>query len=218
MRLNLNIKMGSYVIPFDHQHLLVGCIHKWLGWNEQHGELSLFSFSRLFGGKAKNNGLSFERNATFFVSAFDENVIKQLLKGIREDPTMFFGLVVSDVFIEDDPDLSNKERFFPGSPVLIKRRAEETIEHILYTDSRASQLLKETLLTKMEKVGLSDDAFEIYFDETFYQAKTMLINYRGVQNKTSWCPVIIKGSPEVKLLAWHVGLGNSTGIGFGAIK
>jgi CRISPR/Cas system endoribonuclease Cas6 (RAMP superfamily) len=34
----------------------------------------------------------------------------------------------------------------------------------------------------------------------------------------NWCPIIIKGKPETKLFAWNVGLGNSTGIGFGAIK
>jgi CRISPR/Cas system endoribonuclease Cas6 (RAMP superfamily) len=29
--------------------------------------------------------------------------------------------------------------------------------------------------------------------------------------------VIIEGKPETKLFAWDVGIGNSTGIGFGAI-
>lgn len=218
MRLHLKIKTNGSIIPFDHQHLLVGCLHKWLGWNNQHGELALFSFSRLSGGKVTNEGLLFEKNAIFFISAFDVGRIKQLLKGIREDPSMFFGFIVSDVFIEDNPDLLNKERFLLGSPVLIKRRAGENIEHVLYTDSRATQFLKETLLTKMRKSGLNDDSFEVYFDSSFYQAKTMMVSYRGIQNKVNWCPVIIKGSQEVKQFIWNVGLGNSTGIGFGAIK
>jgi CRISPR-associated endoribonuclease Cas6 len=45
-----------------------------------------------------------------------------------------------------------------------------------------------------------------------------MIIYKGIANKANWCPVIIKGRPETKLFAWNVGLGNSTGIGFGAIK
>ena len=43
-------------------------------------------------------------------------------------------------------------------------------------------------------------------------------NYNGVENKASWCPVIVEGKPETKAFAWNVGLGNSTGIGLGAIK
>lgn len=46
----------------------------------------------------------------------------------------------------------------------------------------------------------------------------MLIDYRGVKNKASWCPIRIIGNAETKLFAWNAGIGNSTGIGFGAIK
>lgn len=218
MRLYLVIASEGQKVPYEHQHLMVGCVHKWLGWNNQHGELSFFSFSRLSGGKGIENGLLFERYATFFISAFDINIIKQLIKGIRKDPSMFCGLTVNDISVEDDPDLSCKERFLLGSPILIQRRFDDKIVHILYDDIRSSQCLKETLLTKMKKVGLEDESFDVFFDTTYSKAKIMLINYRGIQNKVSLCPVIIKGSQEVKNFIWNVGLGNSTGIGFGAIK
>jgi CRISPR-associated endoribonuclease Cas6 len=70
----------------------------------------------------------------------------------------------------------------------------------------------------MDQVGLLDDTIEISFDTSYINAGTKKITYKGVENKASWCPVIIKGKPETKLFAWNVGLGNSTGIGFGAIK
>jgi CRISPR-associated endoribonuclease Cas6 len=63
-----------------------------------------------------------------------------------------------------------------------------------------------------------DDNLEIRFEKNYSKAKTKLIAYNGIKNKTNWCPVIIKGKPETKFFAWNVGLGNSTGIGFGAIK
>jgi CRISPR-associated endonuclease/helicase Cas3 len=77
---------------------------------------------------------------------------------------MFNGLEVREIFMQEDPDLSGKEIFFPGSPVLIKRKTGEKIDHILYNDPRAGSYLKETLLTKMEQVGLKDDTLEIGFD------------------------------------------------------
>lgn len=218
MRIHLKIKFSNQTVPFEHQHLFVGTIHKWLGRNEEHGDISLYSFSRLEGGKATKDGLIFEKGATCFFCSFHVGLIKRLISGIQADPTMFFGLSVEELIIEEDPELSNRELFFPGSPIFIKRRNGERIEQIFFDDPRSSEYLKETLLTKMEKAGLVDDSFNIRFDLSYSKAGTKMITYKGIKNKASWCPVIIEGKPETKLFAWNVGLGNSTGIGFGAIK
>jgi CRISPR-associated endoribonuclease Cas6 len=218
MRIHLKIKISNQTVPFDHQPLLVGTIHKWLGWNDEHGEISLYSFSRLEGGKATKEGIKFDRDGSFFFSSVNVDLIKRLISGIQADPSMFFGLTVNELIIEEDPELSNRELFFPGSPIFIKRRNGERIEQIFFNDPRSSEYLKETLLTKMEKAGLVDDSFDIRFDLSYPKSGTKMITYKGIKNKANWCPVIIKGKPETKLFAWNVGLGNSTGIGFGAIK
>lgn len=44
-----------------------------------------------------------------------------------------------------------------------------------------------------------------------------MVTYRGIGNRANMCPVIIDGRPETKAFAWEVGIGNSTGIGFGSI-
>jgi len=218
MRLHLKIETLNHTIPFDHQPLLVGTIHKWLGMNNEHGEVSLYSFSRIENGRATKAGLKFDRDATLFISSHNEELIKKLVWGIQQDKSMFDGLTVKELVLEQNPDLSNRELFFVGSPIFIKRQFEDVTEHILYTDERAPQFLKETLKTKMKLAGMTDDDFEICFDTTYARAECKLINYKGIANKANWCPVIIKGSPEVKLFAWNVGLGNSTGIGFGGIR
>jgi len=218
MRIHLKIKAENQLIPFDHQPLLVGTIHKWLSWNMEHGDISLYSFSRLEGGKAEKNGIRFNQNTQFFISSYDVDLIKKLIAGIQLDPLMFYGLTVEELVIEEDPDLTDRERFFIGSPILIKRRTDKIIEHVSFNDPRASEFLKETLQTKMEKAGLVDDSLEICFDRSYPQAGMKLVTYKGIKNKANWCSVIIKGNPQTKLFAWNVGLGNSTGIGFGAIK
>jgi CRISPR-associated endoribonuclease Cas6 len=218
MRIHLKVRTEDMLIPFDHQPLLVGTLHKWLGWNSEHGDISLYSFSRLEGGRAEKDGIRFERGAQFFISSYDVVLIKKLIAGIQLDPELFFGLTVEELVIEEDPDLAGRERFFIGSPILIKRRIETKIEHVSFDDPRASEFLKETLQTKMEKAGIMDDSLEIYFDKSYPRAGTKLVTYKGIKNKVNWCPVVIKGKPETKLFAWNVGLGNSTGIGFGAIK
>lgn len=217
MRIHLSISAPKIPLPFDHQYLLVGTIHKWLGWNEEHGKVSLYSFSRFDGGKATKAGLLFEKDISFFFSSYHPDLIQKLISGIQTDRAMFNSLEVREIVMQEDPDLSGREQFFPGSPVFIKRKNGEKIDHILYDDPKAGTFLKETLLKKMEQAGMKDDTLEISFDTDYRKASSKMVTYNGIQNKASWCPVIIKGKPVTKLFAWNVGLGNSTGIGFGAI-
>jgi CRISPR-associated endoribonuclease Cas6 len=218
MRIHLKIQTTSKVVPFDHQPLLTGAIHKWLGWNDEHGKVSLYSFSQLEGGKASSSGLRFERGTTFFFSSYNPELIKRMVAGIQADPTLFEGMTVTEIIIQEEPDLSHRELFFIASPIFIKRKVGEKIEHILFNDQRANSCLIETLQTKMNEAGIVDDSMDISFNTTAQNAGTKMITYNGIQNKANWCSVFIKGKPETKLFAWNVGLGNSTGIGFGAIK
>lgn len=218
MRIHLKIQTANKIIPFEHQPLLTGTIHKWLGKNDEHGKISLYSFSQLAGGKATKEGLRFEQDTSFFISSNILGLIKKLITGIQSDPSMFHGLIVSEIIIQEDPDLSDRELFFVASPIFIKRRNGEKVDHIKFDDPRANAYLKETLRTKMEQAGIMDESFTIHFETTYPKASTKLITYNGVKNRANWCPVIIEGKSETKQFAWNVGLGNSTGIGFGAIK
>jgi len=218
MRIHLKIQMQNKVIPFDHQSLLTGTIHKWLGWNDEHGKVSLYSFSQLEGGKPTPDGLLFERGTSFFFSSHNSDMIKTIVAGIRADPSLFYGMNVSEIIIQEEPDLTYRELFFIASPIFIKRRVGDKIDHILFDDPRANSCLKETLHRKMIEAGITNGSFDIRFNKTYPKAGTKKITYNGIQNRANWCPVIIEGKPETKLFAWNVGLGNSTGIGFGAIK
>jgi len=218
MRIHLNVQNNESYIPFNHQSLLTGTIHKWIGKNNEHGKISLYSFSQLKGGKATQMGLKFSDYTSFFISAYDPMFLKKIIRGIQEDPKMFNGLIVKDVIIQEDPDFTNREIFYSASPIFIKRKLDDKIEHILYNDPRANSCLKESLLTKMKIAGITDDSLQLKFIENDPSACTKKINYKEIENRASWCPIIIDANPLTKLFAWNVGLGNSTGIGFGAIK
>lgn len=51
MRPNLRLTGNTQPVPFDHLHQLTSALHKWLGTNEEHNRLSLYSFSWLDGAK-----------------------------------------------------------------------------------------------------------------------------------------------------------------------
>lgn len=52
MQIHLKITESDKIIPFNYQPILTGAIHKWIGKNEIHDELSLYSFSWLNGGES----------------------------------------------------------------------------------------------------------------------------------------------------------------------
>jgi CRISPR-associated endoribonuclease Cas6 len=153
-----------------------------------------------------------------YISSHDETPVKQIIRSIMTDPQIFCGMQARDIRIEDDPDLSERVSFRCASPIFVKRADNGNDRHYTYVDEYAGTLLTETLQHKMQMAGLpADDTVRVRFDTSYSKAKVRVIEYRGIRNKVSQCPVFIEGRPESKLFAWNVGLGNSTGIGFGAI-
>jgi CRISPR-associated endoribonuclease Cas6 len=224
MRIHIKTTPSKQTIRFNHLHLLTGTIHKWFGENKFHDSISLYSFSNLAGGKASKNGLDFPNGANFFISCWDIEHAKYLIKGIQNDPDMFFGLKATELILQEDPELSTKTVFLLGSPVYIQRNLKNGRKMFYYFDDKESpKLLTETLKTKMKAAGLPEDkTLEIYFDQNYHRKGTKKIDYKHgsciTEIRASWCPVILEGKPETKAFAWNVGIGNSTGIGFGAIK
>lgn len=219
MRIHLKTSANSIPVSFEYQQKLVGTIHKWIGENPIHDTMSLYSFSWLNGGRKVNDSLLFPQGASMFISFYDENIIKRIIKTILDTPEMFCGMSVTDVTIEDEPKLAERELFYCASPIFIKRKLEDgNIKQFNFNDAQANSYLKETLQSKMRKAGLEeDDTLDIEFDLSYSKKKLKLMRYHGIGNKASYCPVIIKAKTETKLFAWNVGIGNCTGIGFGAI-
>jgi len=219
MRLHLKLTKSSIPIPFNYQHLLTGCFHKWLGSsNLQHGEISMYSFSWLQNVKAINKGLLTTENTYLFINFHDAEIAKKVITGIMDAPDMFHGIKVREVSIQVAPEFGNKAYFYVASPVLVKRDTEKGKKHYQYFEDETNDLLTETLKLKLEKARLSTANVSVRFDVDYAKSKTKIVSYKEVKNKVNICPVVIEGSPEQIAFAWNVGIGNSTGIGFGALR
>jgi len=219
MRLYLKLTRNKELIPYNYQPFLTGALHKWIGANnDEHSVLSLYSFSWLQDAEAKSKGINLTRDSYFFVSAYDDSLIKQIVKGVLNDPFVCFGASVYDIQIAEDRVFGNEERFTVASPVFIKRRLDNQEKHITYDNSKSNEFLTETLKKKLDAAALPTDSINIRFDESYPNPQTKIIYYNNIGNRVNICPVIIKGTPEQIAFAWNVGVGNSTGIGFGALK
>lgn len=218
MRLHLRTTKTLELVPFNYQNILTGALHKWIGQNSVHDGLSLYSFSWLNGGQATKLGLRFDQGAHFFISTHDKQLLNQIIEGIRQEPEIAYGLLVNEIIIEEDPNFGEEHKFTAASPIFIKRRINDTEKHFEYQEAESADLLTETLQSKLKKAGLNDEGVSVQFDLEYNYPKVKVIYYNKIGNKANICPVIIKGSPEQILFAWNVGIGNSTGIGFGAIR
>lgn len=222
MRLHLSLSSNTEPIPFNYQHQLTGALHKWLGQNDLHDKISFYSFSWLRGySEVSNNKLIFPRGAQWFISFWEDEYTKKLVKGILADPSVIFGINVTSVEIQETPDFGEKNRFKVASPVLLRKNLEnEEREHITFKDDSSSELMTERFLSKMNQAGISigEKIPHLKFDKTYFQPKTKLADIKGIKLRTSVCPVIIEGTPETLKFAWNVGVGELTGSGFGAIE
>jgi CRISPR-associated endoribonuclease Cas6 len=218
MRLILKISANTRSVPFDYQKYLVGAFHKWLGKNDLHDDVSLYSLSWLQGGQRVEDGLDFKNGAEWAISTYDVGLLKKLIQNIQDDPEINFGMKVEGVTICQEPQFETKQRFILSSPVFIKRQEGERTKFYLFSDKESGELMTSTLKNKLKKAGLNQEGLKVYFDPNYQNPKTKLISFNGIDCRASMCPVIIEGSPEQLAFAWNVGIGNSTGIGFGALK
>ncbi len=217
MRLNFYLTNNTETVPFDYQHFLIGIFHKWMGWNNIHDEISLYSLSWLQGAKPNNNGFNFPKGAHWFVSFYDEAIGKQLIKSVMNDNNFFLGMNVKEIQIQETPEFGNRERFTVASPIFIRKYDEnKKAKHLTFKDKDANYYLTETLKKKLRIAKLNDNV-KVSFDENYYNPKTKLVKIKGVKSRANFCPVIIEGDPKAVEFAWNVGIGHSTGSGFGAL-
>jgi CRISPR-associated endoribonuclease Cas6 len=217
MRIHLKLSPNTEPVPFDYQGHLVQQFHKWLGSdNPVHDELSLYSLSWLWGSKPTKKGFDFRNGGSWFISAYDDELIKKLIDSIMKNSAFPFGMSVQELTMQMTPTFQKKAHFRVASPVFIKRNIETEQKFYYHSDKEANELLTETLQNKLKKANLNTDV-QVRFDETYRNPKVDGILYKGSRKKGSVCPVIVEGSAEAVGFAWNVGIGNGTGIGFGSL-
>ncbi len=217
MRLHFNITPNTEIVPFDYQHFLIGAFHKWMKWNELHDEISLYSLSWLQNGKISKDGFNFHNGAKWFISFWDEEIGKQLIMSAMKEPDVCCGMKVNEIHIQETPQFGARERFSAASPVFIRRYdSNGKAAHITYKDKDSDTYLTETLERKLKTAGIEKEV-KVYFDKMYHKPKTKLVDINGIKNRASFCPVIVEGDEDVVSFAWNVGVGHSTGCGFGAL-
>lgn len=217
MRLHFKLSPNTQSVPFNYQHYLIGAFHKWIGQNNIHDAISLYSLSWLQNGKINGSGFNFPQGANWFISLWDDIIAKELIKPIMNAPEVCCGMNVSEIQIQETPNFGKRERFIAASPIFVRKYDNNfRAIHLTTKDEEANHYLNETLQTKMKEVNLNYDV-TIRFDENYLNPKTKLVKIKDVESRANFCPIIAEGDPEGIKFLWNVGAGHSTGSAFGAL-
>lgn len=218
MRLYFSLSPNTQPVPFAYQHFLVGAFNKWLGNNDLHDRISLHSLSWLYRGHSQDGAVHFPRGAEWIISLYDDQLATRVVQGALKQPDVCCGMKVLKIIHQETPDFGRYYAFKAGSPILAKsKKIEGRVRHYIYSDPEADEVLTSTLQHKMDVAGLDAGHKEVRvrFDRGHPQARTKLIEFKGIKNRVSVCPVIVEGTPTAVRFAWTVGAGHSTGSGFG---
>lgn len=226
MRLHLRLSPNTSPVSFDYQAKLNGTMYKWFDapvLKDLHNQTSLYSRSWLAGSRANRNKthLDFPRGATFFISFHDEAFAEPLIDNIFRAPDAFCGMSITQITQQPTPRFTSPFTFRAASPVLARQTIDEkTVKHLLYTDPEADEILTTIMRHKLTLAGFDEanrQQTRISFDRTYQGAKTKLVQINNIRSRASSCPVHVEGTPETVAFAWNVGIGHSTGSGFGSL-
>ena len=218
MRLHFRLSANQQPVPFGYQHFLVGAFNKWLGRNDLHDKISLYSLSWLYGGRAENDAVQFPRGAEWMISLYEESLVPAIIEGALKQPDVCCGMKVVKIIQQETPNFGGFYAFKVGSPVLVKsKNIGGQVKHFIYSDPEADDALTAALRHKMDVAGLAaeHENVRVRFDRGYAQARTRLIDFKDIKNRVSVCPIIVEGTPTAVQFAWTVGAGHSTGSGFG---
>lgn len=223
MKFRIHLTANSAGIPFNYTHKLCGIFHQWLGPNELHDMMSLYSLGWLSSrAKAEKGALWFKDGAHWDIGIHDDEIAERLVRGLLLKDFEFYGMSIRKVQKLAPPDFTEgKHRFLTNSPVMLRRTEDDRSKtFVLFDRPEESQtMLTRIWQHKLREAGKESiaDSVSARFDNDFRRPKTRLIDVKGIKNKGSVCPIIAEGPSEALEFLWETGAGELTGTGFGSL-
>lgn len=221
MKFRVHLSENKEPVPYGYPHILCGIFHHWLGPNELHSMLSLYSLGWLQGKSVSNNGLHFPEGAVWDIGIHNDLIAERLVKGLLLKEFNFYGMRITRVSRLDFPATDEtKHRFLAGSPIMLRKVEDDgSRTHVTFASPDSEIILNRIIRKKAEEADFKEGKeLKIRFDSGFTNPKTKLVTIKGIKNKASVCPVIADGPPRALEFLWTVGAGELTGVGFGSLN
>jgi len=221
MRLKINFTENTSQVPIQHQSLLNSYIHKCLGRNNKyHDSKNDYCISHIYGGKlnVKNSTLTYKDGGFIVASSTDGDFLNKILVGVLNNQELIGGMKFKGVEHLDEQFYNGWNHFSTLSPFIIKKRMDDGYKFITLNDSNFENEVENYLINKIGKI---DDTLDLSdFKVTIpnnnkHKVKKILV--KNVINHANQCQINIYTNKKVAKLIYNIGLGQSTGSGFGTI-
>ena len=209
------------VISFNNQHQMNGFIYALLGdkADKYHDSYSRYSVSSIQGGHISpdKKGIVFDGEPYIQISSNDLEIIGDFVNGIlnaiNNHSANFFGLYPTRF---DNSEFHCNKSFDVVktiSPILIRKDGNK----LNCKDADWVEVLEKNCKDKLSHEGIDDKTFRIEVKKP-ERLRTKMIWVGGVFNPCTEGVFTIYGKKETREKLLSLGLGNSTGSGFGAMK
>lgn len=217
--MRIKLKFSESKMPFNEptQNAVNSCVHRILGENNKyHNTFSNYSVSSLFGGIIIDNKMTYPNGAHFYISSIDNEFIEQIMFKIIDGNIEMHDMKLLGVDFEKFNVHSDYDIIRTISPILLKDK-ERTVT---YQDNDFINILTQKSKIKLLKSGFSEKDVNTLSIEPFHfeKARLKFPKVKNVVNKSSQVMLIVRGKKEMRLALYKMGLGKSTGCGFGAIE
>jgi CRISPR-associated endoribonuclease Cas6 len=223
MRIKIFLSQNTTEVPVNHQVFLNSYVHKCLGRNnEYHDAKNNYAISSLIGGflNEEKQTVGFKNGAYFTVSSLDLVLINKILIGAMQNPSFGFGMEFKNVeHVSNETFFNGWNHFITLSPFIIKRYIDKKRYSFVTLDEFDFQTsVKRYLITKLTKIDKTLDLsdFDIIIPRNNGD-KVKKVIVKNVLNLGNFCHISIHTNKKVAELLYNIGIGQSTGSGFGTI-
>lgn len=226
MRIIVNYTKNTSPVPTDNQKYINSYIHKCLGKdNEYHNSVSNYNISKLLGStyNPDTKTLDFPNGGRIIISTKDNEFLNLILTGIMTNPALICGMEYVNIDFINETFYDGYNQFFTLSPILIKEKTEEgKYRYVTINDPDFEEIITSRTLRKLETInakenlGLNLKNFKMVLS-TNGKNKTRKVAVKNVVNVANECILTITCNKKVAELLYNIGIGQSTGSGFGCV-
>lgn len=222
MRIKVMLSSSNQELPINSQSIVNSFIHRVLGKdNIYHNRKNDYSVSSLQGGKWIKNteNISFMNGGYITITSNDNDFLNTILLNLYTTPFHNDIKVIGMEFV-DEKMYNGWNHFATLSPFLIKERREDGKYTFLTLDmDNFEDKVKNYLINKLSKINPKLDLknFDVKIDTNHKSNKIKKVLVKNVINKANQCQISINCRKEVAELIYTIGIGQSTGSGFGTV-
>lgn len=217
-RLRINLTQPTADVSVNNQHNLNGFIHESFGKNNPyHNTFSDYSISSLQGGKLNSDmkTLNFTNEKPHFFISGNNDFLMYAVNAFITSKASMFGMKFDSVGAFDDFKLNKYfDDIITISPIIVKNNENRKIT---VTDEKFLDYLTLNCQQKLSHAGIKDPTFKLEIINP-HKAKSKCVWVGNIFNPCSNVRLRVYGKKKTRETLYNMGLGGSTGSGFGSVK